>query len=95
MAATSQVCGVIDALSDFQQKVIEAINGKFAALRRLSELLEQLSDLTGFIPDITKLIPLSAIDLTLYETLRAECPFLHLPPARAILNKCWASCGRK
>lgn len=81
MAEISQVCGVIDALSDFQQKVIDAINGKFAALRRLSELLERLSDLTGFIPDITRLIPISQIDLSVYETLRAECPFLNLPPA--------------
>lgn len=82
MAATSQVCGVVDALSDFQQKVIESVNGKFAALRRLSELLEQLSDLTGFIPDISKLIPISAIDLSIYENLRAECKFLNLPPAQ-------------
>ncbi len=81
MAATAQVCGVIDALSDFQQKIIDAVNGKFAALRRLAELLERLSDLTGFIPDITALVPISAIDISIYETLRAECPFLNLPPA--------------
>ena len=81
MAVTAQVCGVIDALSDFQQKIIEAINGKFAALRRLADLLEKLSDLTGFIPDISKLIPISAIDLTLYENLRNECKFLNLPPS--------------
>lgn len=81
MAGLSQVCGVIDILSDFQQKVIDAINGKFAALRRLAELLEKLGDLTGFIPDISKLIPISSIDVSVYETLRAECPFLSLPPA--------------
>lgn len=80
-AGLSQVCGVIDILSDFQQKVIDAINGKFASLRRLAELLEKLGDLTGFIPDISKLIPVSAIDLSVYETLRAECSFLNLPPA--------------
>lgn len=81
MAATSQVCGVIDVLADFQQQVISAINGKFASLRRLSELLQQLADLTGFIPDISKLIPISAIDLTAYENLRNECKFLNLPPS--------------
>lgn len=81
MAATSNVCGVIDVLADFQQQVISAINGKFASLRRLSELLQQLADLTGFIPDISKLIPISAIDLTAYENLRNSCKFLNLPPS--------------
>ncbi|MGV0949068.1 MAG: hypothetical protein ACOYB3_00040 [Azonexus sp.] len=79
--ALGQVCGVIDALADFQQRIIDAINNKFAALRRLAELLEALADLTGFIPDISKLIPISSIDLSVYETLRAQCPFLKLPPA--------------
>lgn len=76
------VCGVIDALSDFQQKIIDAINGKFAALRRLANLLEQLADITSFIPDISRLLPISQIDLSLYENLRAECPFLNLPPGQ-------------
>jgi len=79
--AIGQACGVIDALADFQQRIIDAINNKFAALRRLAELLEKLADLTGFIPDISKLIPISSIDLSIYETLRAQCPFLKLPPA--------------
>lgn len=81
-SAVAPVCGVIDALSDFQQKVIDMINGKFAALRRLADLLERLGDLTGFLPDISKLIPISAIDLSIYENLRTECPFLNLPPAQ-------------
>lgn len=81
MATTQQVCGVVDALADFQQKVIEAVNAKFAALRRLSELLEQLADVTGFVPDISKLVPISSIDLSVYETLRNSCKFLNLPPA--------------
>lgn len=76
------VCGYIDALADFQQKIIEAINGKFAALRRLANLLEQLADVTSFIPDISRLLPISSIDLSVYETLRAECPFLDLPPGQ-------------
>ena len=81
MSTLTNVCGVVDALADFQQKVIEAINGKFAALRRLAQLLEQLADLTGFIPDISRLIPVSQIDLSLYENLRNSCKFLNLPPA--------------
>lgn len=81
MALTASVCGVVDALSDFQNKVIALINGKFAALRRLADLLEQLGDLNGFLPDISRLVPISSIDLYVYESLRAECPFLGLPPA--------------
>lgn len=82
MAALSPVCGTIDALAFFQQKIIDAINGKFAALHRLAELLEQLGDATGFLPDISKLIPVSAINIALYENLRSSCKFLNLPPSQ-------------
>jgi hypothetical protein len=60
---------------------MDLLNRKFFALRRLAQLLEQAGDLTGFIPDITALIPLSQIDLLLYEQLRNACPFLNLPPS--------------
>jgi hypothetical protein len=81
MAALNQVCGVVDALSAFQVQVMNSLNGRFLALRRLAELLESAFDMTGFIPDITRLIPLASIDLSLYENLRVECAFLNLPPA--------------
>jgi hypothetical protein len=81
MAVDSQICGLIDALADFQVKIMEAINGRFAALRRLANLLEAAGDLTGFIPDISKLIPLSKIDTRIYDEMRVNCPFLNLPPA--------------
>jgi len=81
MAIDSDICGIIDALADFQVKIMEAINGRFAALRRLANLLEAAGDLTGFIPDISKLIPLSKIDTRIYDEMRVNCPFLNLPPA--------------
>jgi hypothetical protein len=81
MAVDTKLCSLIDALADFQVKIMEAINGRFAALRRLANLLEAAGDLTGFIPDISKLIPLSQIDLRIYDELRVNCPFLNLPPA--------------
>lgn len=81
MAGLQQVCGVVDALSAFQVQVMNSLNGRFAALRRLAELLESAADLTGFLPDISRLIPLASIDLSLYENLRVQCPFLNLPPA--------------
>jgi hypothetical protein len=80
MALDQQACGIVDALSDFQVKIMEAINGRFAALRRLANLLEAAGDLTGFIPDISLLIPISHIDARLYDDLRTNCPFLNLPP---------------
>lgn len=78
---TQSVCGVIDALADFQIKVLQAINAKFLALRRLADLLEQAADLTGFLPNIGALVPISSIDIRLYEELRSACPFLGLPPS--------------
>jgi hypothetical protein len=80
MALDSAACGIVDALADFQVKIMEAINGRFAALRRLANLLEAAGDLTGFIPDISKLIPIASIDARLYDELRVNCPFLNLPP---------------
>jgi hypothetical protein len=80
MALDTRICGVVDALADFQVKIMEAINGRFAALRRLANLLEAAGDLSGFIPDISKLIPLASIDTRLYDELRVNCPFLNLPP---------------
>lgn len=80
MAVDTAVCSVVDALADFQVKIMEAINGRFAALRRLANLLEAAGDLTGFIPDITRLVPLSKIDARLYVELQVNCPYLNLPP---------------
>lgn len=80
MAVDAAICGLVDALADFQVKIMEAINGRFGALRRLANLLEAAGDLTGFVPDISKLIPLSRIDTGIYDELRVNCPFLNLPP---------------
>jgi len=80
MASVDQLCGILDAITNFQLRAMELLNGRFAALRRLSALLEQAGDLTGFIPDISKLIPLAQIDTTVYEQIRVECPYLNLPP---------------
>ncbi len=72
-------CGAIDILSNDYFQIIRSVNRKFNALRRLAELIEQLGDLSGFIPDISRLIPLFKIDLSIYANLKAACPFLDLP----------------
>lgn len=83
MAIDAQFCGVVDALSDFQVKAMEALNARFTALRRLADLLEHAGDLQGFIPDISQLIPLVSINADLYLNLQVNCPFLNLPPLAA------------
>lgn len=73
-------CSITDALAEAQFEVLKRINNKFDALRRLAELLEQLGDLSVLIPNLSQLIPILDIDLDAYVNLRANCPFLNLPP---------------
>src|SRR4051794_15454103 len=86
MSILAQACGVVTALSDFQVKAMEAINARFFALRRLAELLEQAGDVSGFLPNLQALIPLSAIDLSLYLSMQANCPFLNLPSVGSVAD---------
>lgn len=72
-------CQIVDALAAFQLDVLKRINRKFAALRSLAQLIEQLGDLSTLIPNISKLIPIIQIDLAMYQRLAASCPFLNLP----------------
>lgn len=55
------------------------VNRKFNALRRLAELLEQLGDISSFLPDINKLIPIHMINIDAYANLIGACPSLNLP----------------
>lgn len=73
-------CQVVDALAAFQLDVLRRINRKFAALRSLAQLLEQLGNLDELVPNIGALIPVVDIDLAIYENLVANCPYLNLPP---------------
>jgi hypothetical protein len=74
-------CGVLQALANYQFEIIRSLNKKLNQLRRLAELLEQLGDLSLFLPNIGQLIPIINIDLSIYTDLQANCPFLNLPPA--------------
>lgn len=74
-------CQVVDTLTAFQLDVLRRINKKFASLRRLALLLEQLGELSDLVPNIGRLIPVVQIDLSLYNQLTANCPWLNLPPA--------------
>lgn len=85
MAATTQVCGVLDSLLDYELRLLDSLNAKFNALRRFARMLEQLSDLTSFIPDFTHLLPISTFNgingLAAYAQMVQACPFLNLPQA--------------
>ena len=74
-------CSLLQGLVDWEMKIIKALNKKFAALKRLAELLEQLGDISTLLPNITQLIPVIDIDLDVYTSLQVNCPFLNLPPA--------------
>lgn len=84
MAASTQVCGVLDALLDYQLRLLDSLNAKFNALRRFARLLEQLADLTSYIPDFTHLLPVGNLNLAngglaRYAEMVQACPFLNLP----------------
>jgi hypothetical protein len=75
-------CGIMQALVGWEMKVISSLNKKFAALQRLTELLEQLGDIASALPPtLGVLVPVADIDLDAYTALQVNCPFLNLPPA--------------
>lgn len=78
--AVTDACQVVDTLVAFQMDVLRRVNRKFAALRSLAQLLEQLGNLDDLVPNIGALIPVVRIDLAIYENLVANCPYLNLPP---------------
>lgn len=73
-------CQVVDALAAANLDILKRINRKFAALRGLAQLLEQLGNLDDLVPNIGALIPVIRVDLAIYENLVANCPYLNLPP---------------
>jgi len=75
------ICSIADALAEAQYNILRKLNNKFAAMRRLMEVLEQLGDLSALIPNISALIPVIDIDISAYTQLAASCPFLNLPAA--------------
>lgn len=68
------------ALTEARIRVVGLIYRKLRSLQALARLLEQLGDVSSLIPDPTQFIPLSIIDLSLYNQLRSNCPALGLPP---------------
>lgn len=82
-------CVIANVLANDYAEAITMVNRKFAALRRLAQLLEQIGDISGFLPQIGALIPIYLIDLSSYATLVAACPFLNLPksPSNEDLGK--------
>jgi hypothetical protein len=77
----TQVCSIVDSLAALELDVLRRINKKFAALQNLAALLEQLTNLSSWIPSLTGLIPVTEIDVGMYNELAARCPYLKLPPA--------------
>jgi hypothetical protein len=72
-------CLITNVLANDYLLAVATINRKYDALSRLAQLLEQLGDIQGLIPNIGMLVPVFAIDLSTYAALVAACPFLNLP----------------
>lgn len=75
----SNLCSIAGTLANDYIAAVSYVNKKFNALRRLAELLEQIGDLSIFLPDISGLIPVVEINLDAYLSLVQACPFLNLP----------------
>lgn len=69
----------MQALVDWELNAIRLLNKKFAALRRLAELLEQVGDVSTALPNLAALVPVADLDLELYTAIQVNCPFLGLP----------------
>jgi hypothetical protein len=79
--ASANPCSVLQGLANWEYQIIRSLNKKFAALQRLAELLEQLGDISSFLPTVSQLVPVIDIDISTYNNLAVNCPFLNLPPA--------------
>lgn len=75
-----QVCQLLDVIDTMAAQALATFLRKLAVLKRLAEILELSGDLIT-LPDITKFLPTTAVDLAMYERIRANCPGLGLPPA--------------
>ena len=79
----NSLCSTLDALSALEYNVMAMLNAKFTALKRMVALIEEAASLNlgAALPNLAGLLPVSAIDLSLYQNLAKSCPFLNLPPA--------------
>lgn len=74
-------CVITNIIANDYVNVVTALNRKYNALLRLVELLEQLADITSFLPpNLSSLVPLYLINFDTYTNLVTACPFLNLPP---------------
>lgn len=78
-----QVCQLLDVIDTLAAQTLAKFLRKLAVLKRLAEILELSGDLIK-LPDITKFLPTTAVDLEMYERIRASCPELNLPPANTL-----------
>jgi len=79
--AGADSCSVTNAVANDYANSVTAVNRKYNALQRLSELLEQLGDAQDLLEGVnpTALVPLYLINFDTYTNLVTACPFLNLP----------------
>src|SRR5574343_450195 len=73
------ICRTLSVLENAKNATYFKLNTKLSSLKRLADLLEQSSDLASLIPNLANFVPLSHINLDVYNSMRRNCPNLGLP----------------
>ena len=79
-------CNLANTLLYQSLSAMQRMNSKLYALQRLGELMEQAANPISLMPNISKLLPLSQINLATYQQLQQSCPFLGLPDGLSALQ---------
>lgn len=86
-------CSFLNPLANARTIALAAVNRKINALRRLAGILEELGNINPFPAlDIGQLVPIGRLDVSAYNNIQRNCPFLNLPPtpegdASEVLNE--------
>lgn len=81
MQTNQNPCAILASLNNLEARLLGRLFSKWEGLHRLADLLERAGDISSLIPNPAYLVPLNALDLSVYDRIRASCPMLGLPAA--------------
>lgn len=70
-------CQALDSLTQKETGLMDRMNKRVDAMQRLAELIQRAT--MPAIPNPAALIPVTDINMDVYNQMRASCPFLNLP----------------